>query len=307
MNTKSIRKKIKYTSLYAFIQFLFILANALPRSWTLSIYKNLGLLAHSLFKQQRKLIRQHYNYAYDTQMSQEEATSFSKKLFANISKNVGDIFIARSFKDSQKLEEWVEFEGLHHLDNAYKKGKGVIALSCHMGAFELIANILSNRYSTNIIGKKLHNPMMNKLVVDYRSQHGGKVLYSGEGMLKVVRQLHKGELVAILIDQDIPKMKGTFVDFYGKPAYTPIGAAWLATRTEASVVPISIRRTKDNRHIFTALPELEVIRHPDTEYELQQNTQNFTTALESMIRKDPSQWVWMHKRWKTQPKEVLVS
>jgi KDO2-lipid IV(A) lauroyltransferase len=147
----------------------------------------------------------------------------------------------------------------------------------------------------------MHNPKMNKLLMDFRSGYGAKVVYSDEGLLKPLRILQRGEVFIILIDQDIPKGKGTFVDFFGKPAYTPIGAAWLALKSNAAVVPLAIHRLPNERHLVTILPEVEVSRSGNNEQDIQENTQRFTNALEHLIRQEPSQWVWMHKRWKTQP------
>lgn len=306
MRWKPIRKKVKYKVLYQFIMLLFWLADHLPRQWTLGIYKQLGILAYHLFLSVRSLIAKHLNYAYDTKIKSSDLKKFTRKMFVNMAKNVADIFIARPFAKIEDLDSLVDYEGLHHLEKAYQKGEGVIALTCHMGAFELIGQALSFRYPTNILGKKLHNPNLDQLVVNYRTSHGANAVHSGERMLKIIRMLKKGEVVAILIDQDIPKVKGVFVDFYGKPAYTPIGAAWLALNTNAVVVPMAISRQTDERHLLRILAPVEVRKTGDSEHDLKENTQRFTHALEQLIRQDPTQWVWMHKRWKTQPQDVAM-
>lgn len=306
MRWKPIRKKIKYAALYQFIMLLFWLADHFPRRWTLAIYTQLGVLASHLLVSVKTLIAKHLHYAYGTEINRSQLKKFTRKMFVNMAKNVADVFIARPFRKVEELDKLIGYEGLHHLEEAYQKGEGIIALTCHMGAFELIGAALAFRFPTNVVGKKLHNPTMDQLVVNSRKGHGANVVYSGEGMLKIVRMLKKGEVVIILIDQDISKVKGVFVDFFGKPAYTPIGAAWLALNTHAAVVPMAISRQPDERHLLKILPPVEVRRTGDSEHDLKENTQRFTNALEQLIRQDPTQWVWMHRRWKTQPKDVAV-
>lgn len=302
---KRIRKKVKYSFLYQFIMGLFWLAAHVPRKWTLAIYEKLGRIAYYIFPQERKRIREHIQHALADEANSIDPDQFSKTLFRNIAKNVADIFITRSFTTAAELDRFVSTQGFEHLEKAYQRGNGVIGLTCHMGAFELVGPNLSLRgYKTSIVGRKLKNPKMDQLLVEYRKNHGSKVIYSGEGVLKLVRALKKGEIIGLLIDQDIRWAKGLFVDFFGKPAYTPIGAAWLAQSTEAAVVPMAIRRLPDDQQVVTMLPELEISKTGDTEHDLQINTQRFSDALEQLIRLDLTQWVWMHKRWKTKPEDV---
>lgn len=301
---KPIRKKVKYALLYPFIKFLLWQARVAPRKWTLALYKRLGLIAYHLFPEQRALVTRHYNYAFDTQMSSNEANAFNKKLFANIATNAADLFISTGYSKIEDYHRWIDYDGMNHLKEAYQAGNGVIVLTCHMGAFDLVGRILAVQYPTNIIVREHRNAKLNELLLQNRTKLGAKVFYSGDSMLKVVRHLNKGEIVIILIDQDIRRMKGVFIDFFGKPAYTPIGGTWLALNTKAKVIPMGIRQKEDYRHQVTVMPPVAVTRTGDKEQDLLENTARFSQALEELIRQDPSQWTWMHKRWKTKPEDV---
>jgi KDO2-lipid IV(A) lauroyltransferase len=301
---KPIRKKVKYAVLYPFFQLLLWQAAFFPRRWTLALYRKLGLIAYHLFPKQRALVTRHYNYAFDKQMSAQEAIAFNKKLFANIATNAADLFIANRFHKLEDYQRWIDYEGMHHIEQAYQEGNGVIVLTCHMGAFDLIGSILAVQYPTNIIVRELHNPKLNSLLLRSRTRLGAKIFYSGDNMLKVVRHLHQGEIVILLIDQDIKRLKGVFVDFFGKPAYTPIGATWLALNTEAKVIPMAIRQKQNRRHQVTVSPPVPVTYSGDRENDLQENTARFSLALEQLIKLDLTQWAWMHRRWKTKPKDL---
>ena len=107
----------------------------------------------------------------------------------------------------------------------------------------------------------------------------------------------------MLIDQDT-SVKSVFVDFYGKHAYTPIGAAMLALDSDATVFTTSYIRTRGNRYKFVFGEAMEIIRTGNREEELQLNTERFHAAVEKQIKEYPTQWVWMHERWKTTPEMV---
>ena len=107
----------------------------------------------------------------------------------------------------------------------------------------------------------------------------------------------------MLIDQ-VTNVKSVFVDFYGKPAYTPIGAAMLALDSDATVFTTSYVRTEGNRFKLIFGPPLEITRTGDRQEDLRINTERFHAAVEKQIKEYPTQWVWMHERWKTTPEMV---
>ena len=108
----------------------------------------------------------------------------------------------------------------------------------------------------------------------------------------------------MLIDQDT-NVKSRFVDFFGMPAATPVGATILALKTDAAVIPITIKLGEDNLQHITARSPMPLQRTGDEETDLVVNTQHFTNTLEEFVREVPEQWVWMHERWKTQPGEEI--
>ena len=108
--------------------------------------------------------------------------------------------------------------------------------------------------------------------------------------------------VGMLIDQDT-RVKSRFVNFFGMPASTPVGAALMAMKTGATVVPALIHLGKDNLQHMVLYPEVEMVNTGDEEQDMITNTQTLTTILEEAIRRNPAQWVWMHERWKTKPGE----
>ncbi len=118
-----------------------------------------------------------------------------------------------------------------------------------------------------------------------------------KGVLKTLRE---NRILGILMDQDT-HTEGVFVDFFGRPAYTPSGAVILSLKTGAPVLPGFITRLDDGSHRIQILPQVKLYNGPNQEETIRLNTQYISNIIESYVRKYPEQWVWMHRRWKTQP------
>jgi Kdo2-lipid IVA lauroyltransferase/acyltransferase len=179
-------------------------------------------------------------------------------------------------------------------------------VTCHVGAFELqIANMTLRGLNPLIVGTPLKDPRLNELLFSSRSAHGGIAVERGKEGMKLVKGLLQGGTVALLIDQDT-KVKSRFVNFFGMPASTPAGVALLALKTKAAVVPSYIHYNKaDGKQHMYLLPEFPLIDTGNEENDLVANTQLYTSFIEDAIRKHPTQWVWMHERWKTKPGEEI--
>jgi KDO2-lipid IV(A) lauroyltransferase len=298
-------KNIKYEAIYVCIRGLIFTSGLIPRKLLLSLGSYIGKLAYKFMHKTRQLTIDHLKMAYANNLSEQEIVTISRKVFINIGKNAMDTIQAFNVRKLAAMEKIVSIEGIGYFDQALAQGKGLIALACHRGAFELIADVMTLKgYKTNVMGAALQNKKLDQLLVNYRTAKGAKYIQIGQETLSVIKALKKGEVLAILIDQDKGKVKGTFVDFFEKPAYTPIGAALLSLKTGAAVVPTAIRRLPDDTHRITFLPALELIRTGNEELDLKVNTQLFTRYIEVFIREVPEEWVWMHERWKHQPEQV---
>jgi KDO2-lipid IV(A) lauroyltransferase len=118
----------------------------------------------------------------------------------------------------------------------------------------------------------------------------------------VLRSLHQHELLVLPFDQNSTRGLGVFVDFFGRAASTNSGIARLALRTGAPVVPVFIVRDGTRaRHRVTVLPIIYAQRSGNFEADVKRTTQELSDVFESMVRRHPEQWLWVHKRWKTRP------
>jgi len=146
----------------------------------------------------------------------------------------------------------------------------------------------------------LKDARLNELLFEYRNAYGAIAIERGKETLRLIRALKTGGSIAILIDQDT-NVKSCFVDFFGMKASTPVGAAVLALKTGAAVVPTYVHLGEDGMQHMYILPEMPLVTTGNEENDIVSNTQNYTLFIEQQVRKYPEQWVWMHERWKTRP------
>ena len=197
--------------------------------------------------------------------------------------------------------EYFSIKGMNHLENALKKKKGVIGLTCHMGNFELlVAAIAKTGINPYVLYRKLDFNPLEIFVREMRQRFGTTMIPLRKASKRIEELLRQGKLIGTLLDQNVDWYKGVFVEFFGRPACTNNGLAKLVLRTGASVVPVFIVQ-KEGRFIMEFFPEIALEKTGDMIKDIENNTQNYVSAIENMVRKCPEQYFWVHNRWKTKP------
>jgi KDO2-lipid IV(A) lauroyltransferase len=302
---KKIRRKIRYAVVYRFVQFLMWLSAITPRQPWLRFCGVLGGVAYYFAGKTRKLTQKHLAIAFPEKNS-NEITALSKRVFKFLGKNAGEMLRASATLETlEDLDKILVVHGFENFEKARDKNKGVIFLTCHLGAFDLQVTVMALRgLNPNIIGTPLKDPRLNELLWRYRNKHGAIAIERGRETFKMLKILKSAGSIALLIDQDT-KVKSRFVNFFGKPAATPVGATVLAMKTGASIVPTYIYLGEDGMQHMTIMPEVELRNTGNEEDDMVFNTQVLTSINEAQIRQHPEQWVWMHERWKTKPGQEI--
>ncbi|MFH1379003.1 MAG: lysophospholipid acyltransferase family protein [bacterium] len=231
--------------------------------------------------------------------AESEIKTIARNAFRNQGRNLFELF---TFEKLTKtfIDEHILFEGKKSLEEAFRKGKGILYLCAHFGNWELMGAGLSLwGYPINVIARKIYINEINNMLVHLRNSAGVQVILRSEpqSAKKILRALKRNEVIGMLIDQDA-RVPGVMVNFFGIPACTPSGLAALAVKSSAAVVSGFLIRNK-HKHRLEITGPLEVINTGNYENDILQNTQNFTNIIEKYIRMYPEQWVWMHERWKT--------
>lgn len=203
----------------------------------------------------------------------------------------------------ENIERIVILDGFENFDAARRRGKGVLFLTGHTGAWEL-APFAQALYGNplHFLVRPLDNERVHRLVSHYRCLSGNRPIDKNNSARAMLKILKEGGTVGILIDHNTSRDEGVFVDFFGVPACTTTGLARVALHTDAAVVPgflhwdAALRKYRLRLH-----PAIELVRTGDQEADIRANTARFTQAIEQFAREYPDQWLWVHKRWKTRP------
>lgn len=212
-------------------------------------------------------------------------------------------FCKMSTYSREQASQFIRYDGLEHYVAARDRGRGVLVLTGHLGAWELSSFYHSLAgYPMGLVIRRLDNPLVDELVNRIRCQHGNRVLHKDDFARGLIAAMRAGDTVGILMDTNMTPPQGVFVPFFGVPACTASGLARVALKTGAAVLPgFLLWEEAAQRYVLRFYPELELADTGDTEADATENTARFTALIESVIRQYPSQWLWMHRRWKTRP------
>ncbi len=202
------------------------------------------------------------------------------------------------------IERVIEIEGHENFLEARRRGKGVLILTGHIGAWELssFAHAVYG-HPMHYMARPLDNARLDAFVNRYRGLGGNEPVYKNESARAVLKALHGGGIVGILADQNTLPEEGMFVDFFGTSACTTTGIARLALHTGAPVVPgYAYWDASARKYKLRFDRAAELVETGNSEQDIRENTQRFAKITEDIIRKFPEQWVWVHARWKTRPK-----
>jgi Kdo2-lipid IVA lauroyltransferase/acyltransferase len=205
---------------------------------------------------------------------------------------------------SQNISDLVILDGHENFLEGQRRGKGVLYLTGHIGAWELssFAHALYG-FPLHYMARPLDNARVDALVNQYRCLSGNQPIFKNESARVLLKILKDAGTVGILADQNTMPEEGVFVDFFGAPACTTTGIARLALHTGAAVVPgYAVWDDGIRKYRLRFEPPVELERTGDAERDVSVNTQKFAKIIEGTIRKYPQQWVWVHARWKTRPK-----
>src|SRR5688572_21989854 len=206
-----------------------------------------------------------------------------------------------------RIDTWSRYIELHDcrelLGILLREQSGVIMLTGHYGNFEISNYALGTLgFESTAIGRPLDNPYVNDWLMGVRTRHGAKIVAKKGATEEVTGVLEANGAVGFVADQNAGS-KGIFVDFFGRKASTYKSIGLLAMQYEVPVV-IGYARRRDGHFRFTVGVQ-DIIYPPDWKEQpdpLRYITQRYTSAIEAMVRVDPGQYLWVHRRWKSRPK-----
>ena len=287
--------KIIYRLIYLVVRIL----SYIPFHICQLIGRTLGLLFDLIPMKRTDVSLDNLRYVFKGDLTENEIRRLNRRVLMHFGEMLFEI--PHLFRlNSENLNNYVIFENQQNLLAALDKGKGVFALTAHLGNWELL-NTASPLYfgmKTAAVARPIDFLPVERLFSDLRSRFGTDLIQKQRGIKRILKAIKDKSLVGILLDQSVDWYEGVFVEFMGRPACTNKALARLALKTGAPVVPAFCVKQPDGRYKIIFDEEVKIQISGDKTIDVEQNTALFTAIIEKHVREYPEQWFWFHRRWK---------
>jgi len=289
-----IKSPIEYFAFRSLLAGLRILPYAGARHFLCGV----GFFTGKVLQIRRSVVRQQLEWIYP-QKTPETLETLTNSVYNHLGLTVAEVFCG----DSRNLVNAVKVvPGWDIVDQALAHGRGAIIATGHIGNFELGGACLARRYRLLDVVKTQRNAPFDQYIQGMRKSLGIETVPMQHSAKRVLKHLHGGGLVSLLLDQDAGN-QGVTTSFLGKKASTWPGAARFSIRTGCPVIPMALIRLDDGSHELRISPPLMPDGIADTPEEVRCFLEQISTAVEIFIRDNPEQWFWVHRRWKSRKGE----
>lgn len=282
-----------------FVRALVALLRSLSLGSVRSLARSAGSLAFALGVR-RHVALDNLKAAYPEQ-TEAWRRSIARAAFQNMALAFAEGLIAPKLSRAQ-LDEAVIIENWGALAAVLAAKKGALIATAHFGSWELFGEVMARRQVPLAAVVKPLRGSLNAELVASRRESGLQLIAARGSVMAASRAVREGKVVALLMDQSVPSGRGVFVPFFGRPASTTPALSLAALRSKAPVFAALAMRDGERLRVVIEGP-FPVPETGDRERDIAQHTATVTQALETIIRRAPEQWLWLHRRWKERPPE----
>jgi Kdo2-lipid IVA lauroyltransferase/acyltransferase len=277
------------------------LVRPLPRRWTLALGRALGRLLADLDPRHVAIAAENLRQAFP-HWDEPRRLRTARAVYAHFGQTLLDI-LWMAQQPRERLLSLIVEEGRENADRVRAAGRGVVYVTGHFGNWEFYGVAFGwLGEPVGVVARPLDNPALEARLTEFRTRSGNTVISKRRALQDILRLLRQGAGVAILVDQNVQEQDGIFVEFFGRPAATTTVAAALAVKTGCALLPVHCEARPDGRYTFVYGRPLEWTTTGNRQDDIARLTQALTTVIEGWVRERPEQWLWMHRRWKTQPR-----
>ncbi len=267
------------------------------------VAEGLARLWYRLDARHRRIVLRNLEFAYGPELDAAARDRLAREVFRQFIL-FGFETLELLFTPLSHIRRKAVILGQEHLEAALSLGRGAIAIAAHAGNWEYTVMGYALQYGPQaVVGRDLDHPLGRRLARYLRERGGNRMISKQRGLKEILRQLKQNYIVGIVIDQNTASDEGMLVDFFGHPARTTPVAALLARRG-VPVLPTLSRRLPDGRHLMVIFPPLPLEKTTDAQADIRRHLELQSRALEAWVRAEPSQWLWLHRRWKNQFPEI---
>jgi KDO2-lipid IV(A) lauroyltransferase len=300
----SVQAQIRVSVEYALVRMLVSALGSLPRPAAIAMGRWLGRIAFLALSRLRRIGERNLSIAFP-QMDRAARLRILRGCFDNLGRQLGE-FCHFPKTTPESLRQIVDYdaESVERLEAAKKLGRGILFITAHLGAWELLPfahSAFGNPLS--FLARPIDNPLIEQMVHSVRTKFGNQQISKQFAGLTCMRTLKRGGILGILADLNSLPQEGIFVPFFGELACSTAAVAALALTTDAIVFPaFAPWNPARKKYTFRGGPPIEVLRTGDHERDLGINTARIASVIEKVIRKYPDQWLWIHNRWHARPR-----
>ncbi len=264
----------------------------------------LASLWYRLDRRHREITRRNLTFAYGAALSPQEADRLARCVFRSYVRFAWEI-LELLLAPLSVIRKKVVVQDAHLLDQALAQGRGVIAIAAHAGNWEYTVMGYGLKYRpVAVVARELAHPWGKRLGCLLRQRGGNWMINKQRGLKDILAHLRQNHIVGIVIDQNTATSEGLLVDFFGHPSRTTPVAALLARYRDIPVLPALSRRLADGRHLLAVFPPIPINKTSDPEADILDHLSRQNRIIEAWVRADPTQWLWLHRRWKNQFPEL---
>ncbi|ACM20720.1 lipid A biosynthesis acyltransferase [Geotalea daltonii FRC-32] len=288
----------------AIIYCLTLAAALLPASLAYRLGALAGLLIPHIVPKRRAVIIENINLSLPFMKSHhlwnskcEDAGELARGTFKNLGRSLMEICRLYHGRGEDVIAN-IEIRGRENYEAARAKGKGLIFLSGHCGNWELMSLTLSSLFGREVSGvaRRQDNPYLNRMVEQMRSRYNSRLIYKQGALKGILSALKKREMVGMLADQAVFPEEGYLVDVIGRKAWTSKAPVIIARKSGVPLIPVFIHR-EEERHVLTFYPE-HLFSGDMSDEGIKKETQALSRYVENYVVAHPTQWYWVHRRWK---------
>lgn len=290
-------------ALYAACRLVVMLLHCLPVWANLQIARFLGTLLFMVDAKHRNRGMHNLRHAFP-EFSESQCRDLARRSMQHLVMLAVEVTFTTELIRLNTWRKHVELVRFNEvLELLVRNRTGMILLTGHYGNWEVLGYLLGTLgFETTSVARPLDNPYLNQWLLGVRERQGQRIIAKKGATTEVVPMIESRGAVGFIADQNAGS-KGIFVDFFGRKASTYKSIGLLAMEFKVPVVVGYARRTDRPFHFEVGVQD--VIHPHDWEQQddpLRYITQRYTAALEEVVRIDPAQYLWMHRRWKTRPK-----
>jgi len=275
----------------------------LPKSLLNFLINTFAAIGYLVDKKHNKIAKVNLDIAFENRLSEKQKIEIIKKGYKNLLHLLKEFILNQTISKEELLKK-ITFHNEHFYYDAIQKKQGVIFLTAHYGSWELLSLAMGAKFGPmSIIGRRLDSVAMNAILEQNRQRFNVTLLEKKGAMRGILKALHKGENVGLLVDQNTSEQEGILISFFGKKARHTPAAAQFSKKMNVTIIPTFIT-TNDYEHFDITFYDPILPPQNDNEKAIIDSVQAQANITQHVIEQKPDEWFWFHRRWKNQYEDL---